>query len=305
MKKIGIPRGLLYHKYGFFWKSFFKNLGYDVKVSPETNKEIMDKGLSIAVDESCLSAKIFLGHVNYLIGKVDYIFIPRFVSLYRKESLCTKFWGMYDIVNNTFEDISLIDCNIDVRNLKFPFFSYFFLGVKMTKNPFKSLIAYYRAKKEEENYLKEGEKKQEERLNAFDKKKPTILITSHPYTTYDAMLGKPIISMLESLDVNIIYSDKVNRKNRKLSEKISTDLYWSFNKDILSSIEYYKEMIDGLVFLVTFPCGPDSFVVNICQHKLKTPMLVLTLDELYGEAGIKTRIESFTDILKLKKNGRS
>ena len=45
--KIGIPRGLYYYKYNILWKAFFKELGCDIIVSPETNFEILENGKSI------------------------------------------------------------------------------------------------------------------------------------------------------------------------------------------------------------------------------------------------------------------
>ena len=63
----------------------------------------------------------------------------------------------------------------------------------------------------------------------------------------------------------------------------------------------YKDKVDGIIFLVTFPCGPDALVVNLCQNKIKRPMITIILDELQGEAGLKTRLESFVDIIKYKK----
>ena len=83
--KIGIPRALLYHKYHKLWQSFFEELGCQTVVSPQTNKKILEKGANLAIDESCLSLKIFLGHVDYLKDKADYIFIPHIVSLHKEK----------------------------------------------------------------------------------------------------------------------------------------------------------------------------------------------------------------------------
>jgi predicted nucleotide-binding protein (sugar kinase/HSP70/actin superfamily) len=300
--KIGIPRGLLFYKYNVFWKEFFEGLGCDIIISPETNKEILSKGTNLAVDESCLSVKIFLGHVDYLKDKADCIFIPHFVSIYRGERMCVKFWGIYDITQNTFPDLNIIDCTIDADNFKTHFLGYFKLGLKLKKDPITIIKAYLKAKKAEKEYLAKTEEKQQDKIKNRKQENPSVLIVSHPYTTYDGLLGKPITGFLETLGVNIIYSDVLNDKNaRKLANNISTDVYWTYNKDLLAAIEYYKNNIDGIIFLMTFPCGPDSMVINLCQHKLKIPMTVLVLDELQGEAGLKTRLESFIDILKLRK----
>ncbi|WP_242975810.1 acyl-CoA dehydratase activase-related protein [Desulfosporosinus sp. FKB] len=56
--KIGIPRALLYYRYKHLWESFFNELKIDYIVSPDTNRDIVRKGIAYAIDESCLSSKI-------------------------------------------------------------------------------------------------------------------------------------------------------------------------------------------------------------------------------------------------------
>ena len=75
--KIGIPRSLYFYYYGNFWKLFLEKLGFEIVLSPKTNKEIMNLGLKYSYDEMCLSLKNYIGHVAYLKGKCDYILIPR------------------------------------------------------------------------------------------------------------------------------------------------------------------------------------------------------------------------------------
>jgi predicted nucleotide-binding protein (sugar kinase/HSP70/actin superfamily) len=72
---VGLPRALLYHKYGELWTSFFDDLGVDTVVSPPSNKAILDRGARLAVDETCLPMKIFLGHVDALTSKADYVLV--------------------------------------------------------------------------------------------------------------------------------------------------------------------------------------------------------------------------------------
>ena len=99
---IGIPRALLYHRFETLWKTYFETLGVTIMVSPPTNREILESGAALAIDETCLSAKIYLGHVQTLIGKCDYIFIPRYSNLGRQEAFCTRFEGIYDQTRNIF-----------------------------------------------------------------------------------------------------------------------------------------------------------------------------------------------------------
>jgi len=59
--------------------------------------------------------------------------------------------------------------------------------------------------------------------------------------------------------------------------------------------------VDGIIFLVTFPCGPGSLANEVCQRRVKNvPVMSIILDELQGEVGLRTRLESFVDIIKMK-----
>jgi predicted nucleotide-binding protein (sugar kinase/HSP70/actin superfamily) len=301
--RIGLPRALHFYKYHISWEEFYKQMGFEVIVSPETNQQILKKGVNLAVDESCLSLKIYLGHVDWLKDKVDYIFLPRIVSLHKEEKACTKFMSLNDIVRNTFPGINLIEYTIDVEKFRFEFFKVLRTVFGLKHGPLKIFRAYYLAKRKQLQYDQKRIKEQQEKINNKNPDRPMILIVSHPYTTYDSLLGKPIMKFLESQGVDLLCADvSDSNKSRELSKNISRDLYWTENKELLGSIEIFKPYIDGIIFLMVFPCGPDALVINLCQHKIKNiPLVVITLDELSGEAGLKTRLESFADILKLRK----
>ncbi|MFP4661513.1 MAG: acyl-CoA dehydratase activase-related protein [Halanaerobiales bacterium] len=114
--KIGVPRALMYHYYYPMWKSFFNELELELILSPETNKKILDQGVRIAVDDICLPFKVYYGHVLDLIGKVDYIFVPRFISLGKYNYVCPKFMGLPDMLKATIKDLpELIEPVIDLR----------------------------------------------------------------------------------------------------------------------------------------------------------------------------------------------
>ena len=79
----------------------------------------MDKGILSSVDEACLPVKITHGHVNYLKDKVDYIFLPRFISLHKMEYCCPKILGLPEMIINSIDDlpeIIQIDINLYRRN---------------------------------------------------------------------------------------------------------------------------------------------------------------------------------------------
>lgn len=116
--RVGIGRGLLFYRYYPFWRTFFEELGMEVVVSPETTKSILELGLKRAVDEICLPVKIFHGHIEELIDKVDYIFLPRIVSVEPKRYkryTCPKFIGLPDMIKGAFDHLpKVLEVEIDL-----------------------------------------------------------------------------------------------------------------------------------------------------------------------------------------------
>ena len=80
---------------------------------------------------------------------------------------------------------------------------------------------------------------------------------------------------------------------------ISQTLYWLYNRELVGSIKLLEDKIDGIILLTAFPCGPDSLVNELIIRKVRNiPTINIVIDELQGEAGLITRIESFMDIIK-------
>ena len=91
MNRVGIPRSLFYYYYGNFWQDFFDSLNISYIISPVSNQDIVNRGIKIANDEMCLSLKNYLGHVDYLKDKCDYILVPRISNFKNSNQTCTNF----------------------------------------------------------------------------------------------------------------------------------------------------------------------------------------------------------------------
>lgn len=299
---IGIPKAFLYYKYKYLWEVFFRTLGFQVVTSDDSNKQILKDGIDCSIDEACLSSKIYMGHVYSLIGKVDYILIPRIASFGKNEVVCTKFNAMYDIVKNTFNNIKILDYDVDVLKKKYQRQSFLKMGLRLKKNIFDIMRAYKKALRVQAYMERMASEKQDEIVKQDNVIK--ILLLAHPYNTYDKLIGYPIIEYLKKLEVIPIFADLAPKKEAVANSlKISESLYWTYSKELIGAIDYYKNNIDGIIYLSTFPCGPDSLVNELCMRKVKDiPCCNIVLDELQGEAGLHTRIESFVDIIKQKNN---
>ena len=70
----------------------------------------------------------------------------------------------------------------------------------------------------------------------------------------------------------------------------------------MTFIQKYKSSVDGIILLTTFPCGPDSLANELILRKVKgMPISYITIDNNASDTGLITRLESFIDIIKLKK----
>ena len=117
IQTIGIPRALLFHRYGPLWTTFFEELGFTVIVSDETTRAILDAGDAVSVDEACLASKVMMGHVDELADSVDAVFIPSFESVNVREGFCTKFQSLPDLVRNTFRNRRLSVLSLDIKDV--------------------------------------------------------------------------------------------------------------------------------------------------------------------------------------------
>lgn len=304
--KIGIPRALLYYKNEKLWTKFFDELGIDYIISPETNKEIIDNGSKHAIDETCLPIKIFLGHIDYLKDKCDYIFIPRIEYALNSET-CLNFRAQYDLVKNTFRNYNLkILFYNDYSHKKPREFRAFYKLCKYLKIK-KSLGKYaYRIAKQTQFYYEMFRSETQENV-IKNSKKIKVLVLAHAYNVGDKYVGEPILNMLKKLDVEPIIAEYLDAKKCiKTSFKVTKTLPWAYNRHLVGALELYKDLVDGVILVTTYPCGPDSMCNEMIIRQYRdVPILSLTIDAQDATAGIETRLESFVDILNFKRNGRN
>ncbi|MFW5991943.1 MAG: acyl-CoA dehydratase activase-related protein [Halanaerobiaceae bacterium] len=325
--KIGIPRALMYHYFFPAWDAFFKELGAEVVLSPETNKKIVDNGVRLAVDDICLPFKVYYGHIKELKDKVDYLFVPRFISLGKDNYVCPKFMGLPDIILANFKNLPpLIEPTIDLRKgilagrkiaRK--------VGVKLGAGFLRIERAFRRALKRQRLFediqmhgytsaeaikLLNRKKIKINTVNPGDQKnKMKITVLAHSYITGDQYISMNIEKHLRKLGVDVstvemfdshVLEDAAARQPKKS--------FWYFNRKLMGAAYYLfnnENKVDGLIQLTAFGCGPDSMIkelVDIKGDKYNIGILNINIDEHTGEAGLITRLEAFIDLLERRKS---
>ena len=291
---IGIPRSIFYYYFKEKWEYFFEKLNIDYIISPKTNKQILDNGIKLSNDEMCLSFKNYIGHINYLKDKCDYILIPRIDNYGLYNQTCTNFLACYDVINNIF-DVKILNYNIDLEHKQSELKGLLKLSKILNKSKKQIKDAYLYASIKSNKIKK---KNVIDNMNKLNSLKTKILIIGHPYNVEDDLIGKQVLNCLNKLNCEIIYSYLFDQMNiDEEVSKYSKSLYWKYSKENIYSLKYIDK-IDGIIFLSTFPCGLDSLVNELVLRKIDKPYLNLIIDDLDGNAGIETRIESFIDIFE-------
>jgi predicted nucleotide-binding protein (sugar kinase/HSP70/actin superfamily) len=95
---------------------------------------------------------------------------------------------------------------------------------------------------------------------------------------------------------------EVERETRK-----DTALNWYYELELLAAAHRLLEVekVDGLLLVASFACGTgavtNEYIHRAAVHTYRVPTILLLLDEHTGEAGLVTRVESFVDLLRLRK----
>lgn len=318
MVKIGIPRGLYYYKYYPLWKTFFEELGVKVVVSEPTNKKILNSGINNCVAEACLPIKAYFGHVISLVGKVDFIFIPRFTSISPNQYICPEVCGLPDMIRNSFSILPrIIDTEINLReSSKNSWRAALHAGSFVTGDKAAIKKAYTKALevyRRERLLLKNGYLPDDSNTNAFkvlNNQKTTleVAVIGHNYTVYDSYLNMELIRRLKTMGVNVITLDMLDYTlSRKNCSELCKPLFWDYGTRAYGGIIQLLALqnIDGIIAVTSYGCGVDSFIDELVEQRVRhtrdIPFMKLVLDEHSADAGMSTRIEAFVDMISRRR----
>lgn len=294
--KIGIPRALVYWKKPFFWEIFFEGLGFKILLSPKTNKEIVETGVKISDPETCFSNKIYFGHIKWLDGRADYIFVPRLKTNERKLEFCPKFFGLPDIAKILVKTKILTE-TFDGKKTSFEK-KLFSLGKQLKKSENKIKKAISNAFLAEK---KEKEKTKEAFFKKLESQKPKVLLVSHPYNLSDDYVNLRVRDRLEKLGLEPILIEEIEGREEKKFKDSIPYFHWEFAVSMLERIDFIlsqKIPLLGAIQISSFACGCDAPLKEFVEKKFKEkrlPFLYLIIDENTGEAGFQTRLEAFVD----------
>ncbi|MEW6521962.1 MAG: acyl-CoA dehydratase activase-related protein [Bacillota bacterium] len=314
--RVGVPRALLYYEYFPFWRAFLEALGCQVVLSGPTTVKTVEAGARLAVDEACLPVKLFYGHVAELLGRVDAIWVPRVVSVEQREYTCPKFLGLPDMIRFAFKDARIIDTTVDLRRGPGRLYKASCVaGHSLGASACRALAACRQGLAAQRRFqtlmasgftageaLGEGGTDNPGCLASGDRHR--IAVLGHSYIVHDARAGMGILPCLRRLGHQVLTAEVIPPKAvAATAARLPKALFWTYEKRVLGSAYYLLRhgLVDGIIQVVSFGCGPDSMVGELIQREaaqtMRVPYMALTLDEHSGEAGVYTRLEAFLDML--------
>lgn len=315
VRRVGIPRALLYYRYGIAWRTFFEQLGREVVLDEPSDRGTLEVGDRLSVDECCLASKLFLGHVSALIDAgVDAVFVPSLMGYGRFDTFCTKFQALPDLAANAFavagKPVRIISLRIDELRGETEEAAFKGLAARFGASRKEAARAYKAARAAQRSYDEAMAREQEKLVKSLGKlpaaERPlTILVAAHPYVSHDPFVGGVVEDALRDLGACVLFADETDRARvLKRSYEFSHSIPWMVNRELIGSILMLHEHIDGIVLMSAYPCGPDSMADDAIERCIKgKPILTLTVDAQAGTAGVETRVESFVDILSYQKKG--
>jgi predicted nucleotide-binding protein (sugar kinase/HSP70/actin superfamily) len=137
-----------------------------------------------------------------------------------------------------------------------------------------------------------------------------FLLLGHGYNIFDTFINLDFQKKLQDQGVEVLTIENMPYSVFKKPIIVNKRLrnYWRHEEEIIAAIRYYltkgRGEIDGVIFLISFACGPDSLISELIMRNMKVvglPFLEITMDEHSGEAGMITRIEAFLEMARRKK----
>jgi len=285
-----------------------------------TNKQIIETGGTIVVDETCLPCKVAAGASASLDGKVDYILLHRFVSLRPYFTNCPKYIAFPDVMRLNLKT-PILSPWVDYRRNKKGLEDALAETAMTITGDEKAIKRAFRAAKEVQARFLKLLYQQNTTPEAFDilfnngeatKNRPAVKqlcigVVGHPYILHDPYTSLQFIRKLREMGAYIITNemipDKIVHRYDKTVRKIP---FWEHERKLMGAAFFMIQTgkVDGVINVSSFSCGTNSVTGEFITHRAsehKVPLLHLAFDEHTAEAGISTRLEAFVNLIKWKR----
>ncbi len=306
--KIGIPRSMYFHDRFPFWGTYLQETGFQLIISDQTNKTIINQGIAASIAEPCFPIIVAHGHIQNLIEKqVDFIFQPNVINveaqlpqvesflcpwgqtqpfIFKQTPVFKQYWHRF--ISPT---IRFREEKTQIQQILYATFKSF--GIKKKQSDLAVEKAFAAQDTFNDELIQTGRKAIQVLL---EKKESAIILVGRPYNLYDRTVNLNIPDKLRNnYGVNVIPIDFLPLDGIDISD-VNDGMFWNFGYKILQTgklVEQYQNF--HIIYFTNFKCGPDSYIKHFLPDATSRPFLVLQFDGHNNDAGMLTRCEAYLD----------
>ncbi len=317
---IGLPRVLSFWETMPFWTTFWRSLGFRIKLSPKSTRKIYENGLpAVTSDTVCFPAKLVHGHLRSLHDMgVDRIFMPSITTVTSEntestsESMCAVVKGYPIVIRNS---------DNPAKRWKIPFDSPLFHWYRPEDRD-RQLTAYMDktfgiAPSVTRLAIEAGDKAQRSFHRALKKAgadvirkvrsegRYAVVLASRPYQN-DALVNHDLPDMFTRLGIPVLTADAVPGINKVDLSMSRIDIVNNYHARMLSSavLTAQKDYLE-YVQIVSFGCGHDAYlsdeIIRLMREISGKSPLILKLDESDIQGPLGIRVRSFIETIEMRR----
>jgi predicted CoA-substrate-specific enzyme activase len=312
-RRIGIPQAMYFHDEFPFWRTYLETLGFEVVLSPPTDRYLAARGTELSVAEPCFPVQIAHGHVQALLEekpgqpRVDFVLLPNVMDRESPPSETASYlcpWNQtLPFVVRAAPELGEHAARILAPTVRFragrkhvarQLAEYFRkLGVERRRSD-AALAAAYEAQAKFTASLQEAGRAACAAL--AETGEPAVLLVGRPYNLYDRNGNCDIPRKLRDLyGVNVLPLDFLPLDDVPPAE-LHPNMYWNSGRRILAAGRFARNHPGThVIYITNFKCGPDSFIKHYLREAAGAPFLVLQFDGHGNDAGYLTRCEAYLD----------
>ena len=303
---VGIPATLHLQEDLPFWSRFFSELSIPFHTS-EGFRDSLKTGKKIAGAEFCAPIDAMYGHISYLSGKCDFIFMPVYLESRNKakdseENFCyyTQFSASLAFQEGEKVRGKLIspmlnfhkngESNARVLHQALTGSGFTTLKPGQVASALKNAALYAEDLRIQIQGLYEKRNREEEDIS--------VVLLGRPYVVLSETLNKGIPDIFTGMGITAWYQDMlpIESERDEALNQLLRKIPWHFAANILRAADQAGRTRNLYPVLITaFKCAPDSFIIEYFKqlmHLYGKPYLIIQIDEHDSNVGYETRIEA-------------
>ena len=317
---IGLPRVLAMWDTAPFWRTFFASLGFTVKFSHQSTREMYESGLSaVTSDTICFPAKLVHGHIRDLAKRgVDRIFMPIITTVEPEgtaptaESMCAVVKGYPMVMRSSDNPTARLGVPFDT-----PLFHWYSNADRDKQLPKYMQEAYGISEELTLQAIKEADKAQirfrellqAEAAGIIEQVRKdgsfAVVLASRPYQN-DELVNHDLPRLFAEQGVPVLSVDSVPGIFDVDLEKCLLNIGNNYHARMLSgAIIAAENPLLEYAQIVSFGCGHDAYlsdeIIRLMGEISGSAPLVLKVDESSIEGPLRIRVRSFVETLRIRR----